>query len=166
MSLESTSDKEFKLLAEMPDGGSFEERDKFLSDHGLYNRWAVVFEEYVELAKAGDIESLKRALFFSWYRLAEPGILSGLKLLSEGSVEIIIELTDKLAQSKSLDEELSYMIPFYFQVCDYYFEPKSRFTSLLFASNSNHDLWQEAAARSHWQKRGIMGEYWQSKGGL
>lgn len=148
----------------MPSGGHFEERDKYLLENKIYENWRGIFEKYATLALDGQDEALTRAVFFIWYQCSEPNQLSGLALLNEEFTNRILARVNTLAGSDSLHHELKFMLPFYYQVCEWYFERFENMESLYLASKENLDLWEIEAPKQNWNNRGIMGEYWSSKG--
>jgi len=148
----------------MPKGGCFEERHDYLLTNGIYSEWSGVFEQYVELALGGNTEALKRSLFFLWYQCSEPNQLSGLSDLNEQLIEKILRMVANQAKGSALDLEMQFMLPYYFQVCSWYFERFSKLDALTNQSLTNTELWQTEAAKQSWAHRGIMGDYWSSKG--
>jgi hypothetical protein len=163
MKIEEITLLEKQLQSEMPVQGYFEDRDEYLRTHNLYERWNSVFENYVELAKENNLEALKRSLFFAWYQLSEPGSLSGIPELEESSCGVVFEITNQLCRKSELDEELSWMLPYYYQICEYYFERFEPLANLRLASEKNSDLWQKSSHSSSFNNRGQLGEYWASK---
>lgn len=164
MNIEVLTQLESSIQKRMPEAGYFEERDKYLQQNEIYEEWRGVFEKYVNLALNGNMEALKRSVFFLWYQFSEPCQLSGLLDLNEHLTQSILNRVNTLSETNSLDTELEFMLPFYFQVCDWYFERFSNMDELINASHKNSDLWETEAPKQKWENRGIMGEYWASKG--
>ena len=164
MKIEELTQIEKSIKSRMPEGGHFEERHAYLSEHGLYEDWRSLFVQYANLALDGDLEAIKRALFFIWYQCAEPNQLSGINELDEDLVEKVLLKVDSLFGSGKLDIELTFMLPFYYQVAEWCFERFSGLENLVQASISNSELWQGEAPKVNWKNRGSMGEYWSSKG--
>ncbi|GAA3927607.1 hypothetical protein [Litoribacillus peritrichatus] len=164
MNIESLTKLESRIEDRMPKSGTFEERHKFLEGNGIYQEWRGLFEKYSELAFSGDIEALKRTLFFIWYQCSEPNQLSGLNKLDEKITEKVLREIDSLVELNKLDNELEFMLPYYFQVCEWYFERFNKLNALSKASKIKSELWQVEAPKCKWLSRGRMGEYWSSKG--
>jgi len=164
MKLEEITRKETELLHRMPKGGFCEERDEYLKKHDLYKEWQEIFTHYVEIATTGDIEAIKRALFFLWYQCSEPNQLSGINNLDEHLVEKVLLIVDKLAESHELDSELKWMLPYYYSVAEWYFARFQKLNGLLAASVTNKELWQTEKPKSTFINRGQLGEYWHSIG--
>jgi hypothetical protein len=164
MNIELLTKLEDSLEGRMPQGGTFEERHDFLEANGMYQEWRVLFEKYTQLALGDDVEALKRALFFLWYQCSEPTQLSGLDSLDELATEKILRKIEDIIVQNELDKELEFMLPYYYQVCEWYFDRFNELDILLRASRTKNELWQDEAPRSTWKSRGIMGVYWSSKG--
>ncbi len=164
MNIHNLTDIEVSIFKRMPKNGNFEERDTYLKSHKLYGALRNLFSEYASLAIEGNTEALKRALFFAWYQCSEPNQLSGLSELDEELIFEVLKKVDSYIETKSIDTELSFMLPYYYEVCDWYFERFSGLESLLFASKINIDKWAQEAPKQNWDNRGMMGEYWISKG--
>jgi len=164
MNIENLTQLEKSIEIRMPNGGHFEERDEYLLSYGLYNDWSDVFIKYVNLALSGNLEALKRSLFFLWYQCSEPDQLSGIRELDEDMTNKILIKIDSMAEADELDAELTFMLPFYYQVAEWYFERFNDLDNVRKASISNSDLWEKEAVKVNWKNRGIMGEYWISQG--
>ena len=164
MKIEELTQIEKNIESRMPEGGHFEERHDYLLEHGLYQDWRNLFVQYANLALDDDLEAIKRSLFFIWYQCAEPSQLSGINEIDESLVEMVLLKVDTLSAVGKLDLELTFMLPFYYQVAEWYFERFSGLENLIQASISNADLWQREAIKVNWKNRGIMGDYWLSKG--
>ncbi len=164
MNIHNLTNIEVSISKRMPKNGSFEERDTYLESHKLYGDLRSLFVEYAALAIEGDAEALKRALFFSWYQCSEPNQLSGLSELNEELIFKVLKKVDSYIETKSIDTELTFMLPYYFEVCDWYFERFTGLDNLLHASKNNIDKWAQEAPNQNWDNRGMMGEYWISKG--
>jgi len=162
--MESLTEIEISLIRRMPKKGNFGELDSYLRTTGLYDEWGYLFEQYAALALDGSNEALKRALFFVWYQCSEPCQFSGLFELNEPSCKKILKQVNLLAERKSLDDELTFMLPYYFEVCGWYFERFEELNSLLGASVENGNLWQTESKTKNWKDRGLMGGYWSTIG--
>jgi len=164
MKIDELTERENRLEKNMPSGGYFEERDEYLKNNKIYEENKSIFCEYVSLANKGNLEAIKRALFYLWYQCSEPNQLSGISELDERKIQSILLAVNKLSENMKLDVELKYMLPYYYQVCEWYFERFKNLEALLLASKENINLWEKEASKSKKQNRGKMGEYWSSKG--
>lgn len=151
---------ENQLFEEMPEHGYFEDRDKYLRERNLYEKWAQVFEQYALLAQAGNLEALKRGLFFAWYQMSEPSPLSGIPVLEDSKCKLVFEMVDEKCKNNNLDKELVWSLPYYFQICDYYFERFEPLAHLRLASEANAELWKKEIELSSFVNRGQLGKYW------
>ena len=148
----------------MPINGTIEEMDVFLKKNGLYREWQELFSAYVHLAEGGDLESIKRALFFYWYQCFEPNALSGVSDLDKRLTERVLGIIDSMAEDDELNSELTLMLPFYYSVCNWYLEGFQGLNNLLSASTRNRDMWQTQKFNSSFNNRGQLGNYWSSIG--
>jgi hypothetical protein len=164
MKIENLTQLERSIKVRMPKEGCFDERDEYLLKHGLYQDWRSLFVKYANLALDGDAEALKRSLFFLWYQCAEPNQLSGINELDENLAKKILIKIDTMSESGKLDSELAFMLPFYYQITEWYFERFSNLENILKASIANPNLWEKEAPKVNWGNRGVMGDYWSSKG--
>ncbi len=163
MTLEELTALEDEWLGKHPSPG-FMERDHALCEQdGVYDAWRGIFAEYVALARSGDLEALKRALFLAWYELAEPSTLSGLYLLDTCLKKEVFQMLEDLATRGELDGELKWMLPFYYSVADWYLIPGC--DAIESASKKNVDLWQRVCLESSFENRGQLGKYWMSISG-
>jgi hypothetical protein len=92
MTLDEITALECEWLKKMPAHGFFEERDTLFQKTGVYEAWRRIFREYVMLAKTGDQEALKRAVFLYWYSFSEPRELNGLAALDSGLAQEVFGL--------------------------------------------------------------------------
>ncbi len=152
--------KEEALFKRMPAQGYLEQRDKFLDANGLYDAWREIYSKYVKLAQDGNIEALKRALFFAWYQLAEPSWLSGINELPDNETLIVVTILEELLEHDVEDQELDYMLPYYMAVCSYYLERFYPLPNIEKASSKNSNDARSKAKSSSWDHRGQMGAYW------
>ena len=158
-SVEDVGREEEALFKKMPEHGYIEERDTYLNEHGLYDAWGRIFIKYVRLAQEGDLEALKRSLFYAWYQLSEPGWLSGINELPDSQTLIVINLLEKRLEEGIQDKELEYMLPYYMSVCSYYLERFYPLPYIQRASSKNSDNARNQADSSNWTHRGQMGAY-------
>ena len=160
MDFEALKKAEKDLMAKMPEGGHFEERDAFLTSHGIYEEWRFLFEQYTELAKAGDMEALKRAIFLAWYEVAEPGTLSGLKDFPRKEVVSLMEYLNQQLVLGLRDNELKWMLPYYYMIAEWYIPENSNVSALVTYSSENGSLFKSSLQKNSFGDRGLLGEYW------
>ena len=158
--IESIGRKEAALQKQMPVEGYIEHRDVFLKKHGIYEKWREIYSDYVALAQLGDLEALKRAIFYAWYQLAEPGWLSGISKLPDHETKIAVEILEQKLADGFIDEELKLMLPYYMTVCSYYLERFYPLPSIQKASELAKDIGKPILNKSQWNQRGKMGDYW------
>ncbi len=113
------------------------------------------------LAQDGDLEALKRALFFAWYQLAEPSWLSGIDQLPDNETRSVVTVLEEFLERDIEDQELEYMLPYYMAVCSYYLERFYPLPNIEKASDKNSDGARKKAKSSNWTHRGQMGAYWE-----
>ena len=160
MTLDDLTALENEWLARHPAQGFMEERDTFLRENGVYGAWRRIFAEYVALARSGDLEALKRALFLTWYEQAEPSELSGLDLLDAGLKEEVFQMLEDLAARDGFDDELQWMLPYYHSIADWYLP--SGFDRVEKASKQSEELWRRRCPGGSFDNRGQLGIYWES----
>ena len=164
MTLDEITALEYEWLKKMPDRGFFEERDTLFQKTGVYKAWRRIFREYVMLAKTGDREALKRAIFLYWYSFSEPHELSGIPALDKDPAQEVFGLVDNMLQRGECDTELKWMLPFYYSIADFYIDYSwpDQFEHVRRASKENKDLWQTLCLESTFEHRGQLGKYWES----
>ena len=160
MNIEKLTGVENDLLAKMPKAGNFSDRHLFLSRHGIYDQWEQVFNQYVSLALDGNVEALKRAIFFVWYQVAEPPQLSGIFNLDTVSVVKVIEYLNGLIEGGIKDSELDWMLPYYYQIADYYIPSGARADAIMLVSKKNNDQFMLRLDKTEFFNRGQLGLYW------
>lgn len=129
----------------------------------IFAGYAAIHREYVELAMSGDEEALKRALFLQWYRVTEPWFLCGLSDLDASVEQQLLTLVDRLCASNRLDDELRWMLPYYYLIADYTFQHEDHCPALVAYCQANqHWGIMEQPAGFVSAGRGQMGEYWES----
>jgi len=160
MTLEELTALENEWLAKQPWHGYAEQRDELYKRIGMYEAWQGIFREYVTLAREGNLEALKRAMFLCWYNVSEPGWLTGLMILDSELIGEVYGLVDDLACNGRLDAEFTWMLPYYYLIADFYLRPE--FGAVVKASRQNRDLWRQACLESSFDGRGQLGEYWAS----
>ena len=154
--------EEDALFEKMPVDGYIEQRDIFLTERGLYDEWRHIYSKYVKLAQEGELEALKRALFYAWYQLSEPCWLSGIGELPDSETSIVVNLLEETLGQGTKDDELEYMLPYYMTVCDYYLERFYPIPNIQSASAGDSDNARSKAKSSNsgWSNRGQTGAYW------
>jgi hypothetical protein len=163
MNLDEITRLEEEWLAKMSSSsGSINERDEANETTGVYAAWREIFEQYVLLAKNGDVEALKRAFFLAWYEQAEPDWSSGIKGLDYRLIEEVFQMLDALIETGEVDLELSWMLPWYYHIAPWYLDPYDDLHTLKQASKGGWDLYREFCGDSSFEGRGQLGEYWAS----
>ncbi len=168
MKLDELSALENEWLAKQASvHGSHGDRDAGYERIGAYEAWREIFREYVMLSRDGDLEALKRALFLYWYEYSEPHWLSGILKLDYALSEELLRRVNELASKGRLDEELRWMLPWYYSICDYYLDGREGIDALKQASMQETNMrdpqwWRLQCGRSSFENRGQMGEYWGS----
>ena len=157
---EDVGKEEAALQMRMPAGGYIEYRDQYIKEHGLYDAWRTIYLKYVKLAQGNDLEALKRATFYSWYQLSEPGWLSGISELPENQTRIVVDLLESYLGTKAEDEELKHMLRYYMAVCDYYLERFYPIPNIQNLSVGGGGLGRILPGHTNWEYRGQMGDYW------
>ena len=160
MTLSELTTRENEWLDRHPSRGFMEEKDALCKEEGIYDVWREIFAEYVALAGPGDLEALKRALFLAWYEMAEPSHLSGLYLLDAEAKKEVFQMLEDFARQDQLDEELKWMLPYYYSIADWYL--KSEFEAVRKASERNVKLWRTGCLNASFENRGQLGRYWTS----
>ncbi len=149
-----------RLVAATVKPGLTQESPEYRS---IFADYKAIHGEYVDLAVGGNEEALKRALFLQWYRVTEPWYLCGLAELDTSAEHRLLLLVDKLCAANHLDEELRWMLPYYYLIADYYFQHEGQYSSLVAYCHAY-------LPRGCIQKpigfvgdgRGQMGDYWKS----
>jgi hypothetical protein len=164
MTLDEITALEYEWLQRQPDRGLMEERDALFQKIGVYEAWRRIFREYVILAGTGDKEALKRSLFLYWYSWAEPHELSGIPPLDKGFAREVLGMIDDMLHKGECDAELTWMLPFYYSVADFYLDDfgPDQFKDLRRASKENRDLYRTLCLKSNFENRGQLGKYWRS----
>jgi hypothetical protein len=168
MKLDELTFLEYEWLAKQQSvQGAHDDRDAAYERMGVYEAWREIFREYVMLSRDGDLEALKRALFLWWYGYSEPHWLSGILKLDCALGEEVLRRVNELASKGQLDEELKWMLPWYYSICDQYFGGREGIDALKQASvqetnGRDEQWWRLQCGRSSFEHRGQMGEYWGS----
>ena len=143
--------------------GLIEEKTASLQAAGVFEAYAKVHRQYVNLV--GDpccgIEALKRALFIQWYAVSEPACFTGICDIDTVAQTEVFQALDEMTQSAQLDFELRYMLLWYHQISDWYFDNRTDIPNLRqwFAATP-HEL--PRFNEQDLNGRGQMARYWQS----
>ncbi len=160
--VEEIGNEEAVLLAKMPLDGFIEQRHEYLNKHGLYDEWRDIYRKYVDLAQVGDLEALKRPLFFAWYQVSEPGWLSGINELPDRQTILVLNFLEERLAHGRFDDELKHMLRYYFIICDYYLERFYPLPNILKISVFLGELDRSLPEVNVLGYRGQMGDYWES----
>jgi ubiquinone/menaquinone biosynthesis C-methylase UbiE len=128
---------------------------------GVVEAWQRIFREYVALAREGNLEAMKRALFLCWQNVASPGWLPNTAVLFDAElIREVYGLVNDLARNGELDSEFTWMLPYYYMIADWYLPPE--FDAIVKASQQNRYLWRQGCLESSFDGRGQLGKYWAS----
>ena len=138
-------------------------QEQRLSDDGVFVEYASIHREYVELALAGNVEALKRALFLQWYEVSEPSCFTGISDLdTQARLDVFAHL-ERECVAKSLDPELEWMLPFYYSIAEYYMPLDGSFPTLTAFCEEHFPYGElQLPTGNVFQGRGQMGHYWES----
>jgi hypothetical protein len=139
------------------------DRETLYERNGVYAAWRDVFGQYVALAREGDLEALKRALFFVWAQCSISHLLTGIKDLGEEMTRETLGLADERVRDTRLDAELEWMLPYYYLVAPLYLDRFEDLNALKQASRVNHFLYRRRCLEASFEHRGQMGEYWKTE---
>ncbi len=129
---------------------------------GVYAAWRDIFQQYASLARR-DPEALKRAIYLAWTQYSQNPLLSGVKDLDEKTVREVLALADDLARRNRLDDELQWMLSYYYLVEPRYLDRFDGVEHLKQASRHEPLLYRRACLSRSFRGRGHMGRYWRSK---
>jgi len=160
MTIEEITELENEWMNKKPKRGSLADKDAQCQERGIYEAWRQIFEQYVILAREGELEALKRTLFLYWYSRSEPKELCGIPILDEGLIIEVLGMVNNLAQKDELDTELKWMLTFYYSLTDWYIDRLEGFYELKEASKGNESLWEQFCPKSSFSNRGQLGIYW------
>lgn len=143
--------------------GTMEEKSSFLKSESIFDRYGNVHKSYVQLAETGDnLEALKRATFLQWYSVAEPLCYTGLENIEETHSKRAFELLHKKLLASDFDSELKWMLPYYFEIADFYLTGFNEFDELVnYSSDPKFTLWDKGKpSKSSLENRGQLSRYW------
>ncbi len=175
--LSAQEDELMQIVSEVT--GLMEQKHSQLVELNVFQRYAQIHKQYAVLARTSaemgeQIEALKRALFIQWYAPSEPSCFSGISELNRHvETDILQEVHAWIVQGK-LDQELHWMLAWYYQISDFYFEYLERIDSSLHPLLhylkslkggarywfSQSDGIFEPPNRATFGGRGQMGKYW------
>lgn len=165
MNLNSLNLAEQELLSQMENlTGLMEEKHLQLQQRGVYAEYRKIYQAYVRLieSETEGLEALKRSIFLLWYEQAEPSCFSGLFELPEVENEKVFSCLERRTETKDLDFELKWMLPFYNLIAEWVFEKHSDKRNLqAFLTTSDSNAFEKLRVKSNdFLERGQMGEYW------
>jgi len=139
------------------------DREILYERDGVYAAWRDVFGQYVALVRKGDLEALKRALFFVWAQCSIGHLTTGIKELDEEAVRETFDIADKLVRDGRLDAELEWMLPYYYLVEPSYLDRFAGWDALKQTSRGNPFEYRHRCLEASFDQRGQMGEYWKTE---
>jgi hypothetical protein len=139
------------------------DREILYEQDGVYAAWRGIFGQYVALARKGDAEALKRALFFVWAECSMSHLITGIKDLGEEIIREALGIADKLARHGGLDAELEWMLPYYYLVQPLYLDCFEDLDALKQTSRMNLFVYRQRCLEASFEHRGQMGEYWKTE---
>jgi hypothetical protein len=129
---------------------------------GVFAAWREIFQQYASLAR-DDLEALKRALYLAWTQHSQSPLSSGVKDLDEKTIQEVLAAADELAGKGKLDEELRWMLSYYYLVEPRYLDRFDDLDDLKRLSRQDALLYRGECLKCSFQNRGHMGQYWKSK---
>lgn len=146
--------------------GTMEAKRERLEELGVYARYRTVFQGYVDLLsdpQAGG-EALERALFLSWYDLAEPACFTGVLDLPADGRRTVLARLDSACAHGVIDDELRWTLAHYLGIVPFLFRDFGDFPRLTdFLRSVEGVTYLDAeVAPSQFDRRGLMGRYWNS----
>ena len=154
-----------KVPPDRPKGHSLQQLDRMGEETGVYDAWRRIFGEYVVLAREGNIEALKRAIFLVWFECAEPAWLSntGVWGLDMALVKEVLHMANTMAKEDRLDAELQWMLPWYYMIADFYLRAEGLDDLRKASEKDPHafsHVFPKGCLRSTFDNRGQLGRYW------
>ena len=141
------------------------DREALYERDGVYAAWRDVFEQYVALARQGDLEALKRAVFLVWAECSMGHLMTGIRDLDEATARETLALADKLVRDGRLDAELQWMLSCYYLVEPSYLDRFEDLDALKQASGVNPFEYRQLCLEVSFDHRGQMGAYWKTQQG-
>jgi hypothetical protein len=143
--------------------GITEDRETQYEQAGVYAAWRDIFRRCVALVRKRDTEALKRALYLAWTQVSQDPQLSGVKDLDEKLIRKALGVANELAKANELDDELRWMLPYYYLVEPSYLDRFEDLDDLKRVSRENPFAYRQACLVCSFDHRGHMGRYWRSK---
>ncbi len=143
--------------------GLMEEKTESLRGSGVFAEYRDLHKRYVELINhpTCGLESLKRALFIQWYAVSEPACFSGIYDVDSEAETKVFRRMDEMIEKGQLDSELCYMLFWYYEVSDWYFDSRTDIPNLTkWLATSHHK--PPCFRTADFNGRGQMTRYWQS----
>jgi hypothetical protein len=155
MNVQQLTRYENALMGKMPGLNAPEQSDPQFREL----TWGYIAKEYLVLAQEhGDLEALKRALFLTWYDMADLEWAMGIRHFDPETDREARRLTNDMARRGQLDRELTWMLPYYCSIVQWYLSPED--DALKKVCMENKSLWITACRESSFDNRGLLGEYW------
>jgi len=139
------------------------DREALYQRHGIYAAWRDVFEQYAALARQGDLEALKRAVFFVWAECSMGHLMTGIKDLDEKTARETLTIADELVRDGRLDTELRWMLSCYYLVEPSYLDRFTGLDALKQISGVNPFEYRQGCLEVSFVDRGQMGDYWKTE---
>ncbi|MBM4025738.1 MAG: hypothetical protein FJ280_10075 [Planctomycetes bacterium] len=139
------------------------DREVLYEQAGVYAAWRDIFGHYAALARTGDLEALKRALYFVWAQRSIGHLITGLKDLDPETVQEVLRLAEARARDDSLDAELQWMLSYYYVVDRGYLDRFEGLEALKRTSLAHPFLYRRRCLEASFDQRGQMGEYWKAE---
>lgn len=153
--------------------GSMNEKAQQMIECEVFEAYRVLYMEYITLARQGDLEALKRAFFIQWYSANEPSCFSGIPNISMWEDEIGLyhktekTIFDLVAKWLDTDEELKWMVAWYYQISENYFAFWGEKPQIIEKIRKYIQEYSPLISKREFlempiEKRGQMGEYFYS----
>jgi len=139
------------------------DREILYGQAGVYAAWRDIFVRYVALTQEGDLEALKRAVYFVWAQYSIGRLITGIKDLDEGMVHEALGIADELAKDNRLDAELQWMLPYYYVVNPGFLDRWEDLDTLKSVSREHPFLYRQRCLEVSFDHRGQMGDYWKAE---
>jgi hypothetical protein len=153
---------EDQVLKNFRAGGEFRIVEQKLGDLGIFNEYSEIHKEYAKLARNGNDEALKRALFLQWFEFAEPTFLTGIYQLDKKVRDLVFKIIEQKYRTDDIDPELKWMVPYYYQIGPYFHEKDYPEFTLFSKANPPSKNNPVPPKDAQFSGRGLMGRYWQS----
>jgi hypothetical protein len=101
--------------------GTIEDKNAALRADGTAAAYREVASGYLQFARSGSLEALKRALFLCWDAQVEPPCFTGLGDIDGDQIPQAKELMIRRLESGDFDDEYVAMIGWYARIADWWF---------------------------------------------